>query len=121
MNGAPVRRAVRGTISRRRVQTLVIGVVALVSAAASVLGLALAADSNAPFDKSFAAQHGADVTATFSTSRATSAAIAATRRLPGVQAAAGPFADETITLRAPGPSGTGTAQLTVAGRPSPAG
>ena len=53
----------RGGLTRRRVQTTVIGLVLLVSTGASVLGLALAADSYAPFDQAFAAQRGADVVA----------------------------------------------------------
>ena len=63
MRPGPVLRAMRGALTRRRVQAAVIGVVLLVSTGASVLGLALAVDSNAPFDHAFAAQRGADATA----------------------------------------------------------
>ena len=59
----PVLGAVRGGF-RRRVPVLVTGLVLLVSSAASVLGLALAVDSNAPFDQAFAAQRGADAVVT---------------------------------------------------------
>ena len=59
----PVARAVRGGVSRRRVQTFVIGLVLLVSTGASVLALGLLVDSSAPFDHSFAAQRGAHLAA----------------------------------------------------------
>jgi putative ABC transport system permease protein len=130
----PVLRAMGGGLTRRRVQTLVIGVVLLVSTGASVLGLALAADSNAPFDQAFAAQRGADVTATIDSSLATPAELAATRRLPQVTAAAGPFPEATVSLElgsqggcsnpSPGNPCNGAQTLpamTLAGRASPAG
>jgi hypothetical protein len=75
-------RAARGGLSGRRAQAIVIGLVVLVSTGASTLGLGLLADSNAPFDHAFAAQHGADVTATVS--GASPAQLAATAHLPGV-------------------------------------
>ena len=64
MSGAgAVARVVAGGLTRRKVQSLVIGLVLLVSTGACVLALALVADSSAPFDRAFAAQHGADVVA----------------------------------------------------------
>jgi putative ABC transport system permease protein len=104
MNVVPVLRAMRGGLTRRRVQAVVIGVVLLVSTGASVLGLALAVDSNAPFDDAFAAQRGADATVT-ADSAASPAELAATRRLPQVTAAAGPFPEATATLQLGGQSG----------------
>jgi putative ABC transport system permease protein len=104
MNAVPVLRAMRGGLTRRRVQAMVIFVVLLVSTGASVLGLALAVDSNAPFDHAFAVQRGADVAATID-SAATPAELAATRRLPQVTAAAGPFPQATATLQLGGQSG----------------
>ena len=61
MRAGPVGQAIRGGVARRRVQTLVIALVLLVSTGASVLALALVVYSSAPFDHSFAAQRGADV------------------------------------------------------------
>ena len=75
-----------------------IGLVVLVTTAASMLALALAADSNAPFDRAFAAQRGAEATVTFDGARVTGPQLAATRRLPGVTAAAGPFGTVTASL-----------------------
>ncbi len=112
----PVLGAVRGGF-RRRVPVLVTGLVLLVSSAASVLGLALAVDSTAPFDQAFGAQRGADAVVT---AQATAAELAATRRLPGVTAAAGPFAEVTVTARLAGRPGP-TLTLTLAGRATPGG
>ena len=63
MRASPAVRAARGGLSGRRVQAMVIGLVLLVSTAASTLALGLLVDSNAPFDHAFAAQHGSEVTA----------------------------------------------------------
>src|SRR6266702_8304523 len=133
MKSAPVVRAVRGGLSGRRVQAIVISLVVFCSAAASTLALGLLADSSAPFDHAFAAQHGADVTAT--TTGASPAQLAATTRLPGVTASAGPYPETTVSVTAQvtpsihvssGGHAKGTPvtlhqQLTLAGRSSPGG
>jgi len=134
MKLGPVLRAMRGGLTRRRVQAVVIAVVLLVSTGASVLGLALAIDSNAPFDHAFAAQRGADVTATIDSSLATPAELAATRRLPQVAAAAGPFPEATVALDLASQGGCGNPtpgspcygaqtlpSMTLVGRASPGG
>ena len=59
MRPGPVARATAGGLARKRVQTIVIGLVLLVSTGACVLALALVADSSTPFDHAFAAQRGA--------------------------------------------------------------
>jgi putative ABC transport system permease protein len=118
MRAAAVSRAAAGGLIRRKVQTAVTGVVLLVSVAASVLGVALAADSHGPFDRAFAAQRGAEVTAAVSESRATPAQLAATRRLPQVTAAAGPFAEATVLSQV---GGVAQPPMTLAGRASPGG
>jgi putative ABC transport system permease protein len=127
MRAVPAVRAARSGLAGRRVQTIVIGLVLLISTAASTLALGLLVDSNAPFDKAFAAQRGSQVTATAQTS---TAQLAATAHLPGVSAAAGPFPTTTVTATIPmtappgqgGPSGgVFQTQLTVVGRPSPGG
>jgi putative ABC transport system permease protein len=121
----PAVRAARSGLSGRRVQAMVIGLVLLVSTAASTLALGLLVDSNAPFDNAFAAQRGSEVTATV---QASPAQLAATTHLPGVTAAAGPFPETTITATVPftppsgqGPPGGFQQQLTLVGRPSPGG
>ena len=119
MRRGPVARAVRGGVTRRRVQTVVIGLVLLVSTAASVLALALVVDSRSPFDHAFAAQRGADVAATVDAARATHAELAATKRLSQVATAAGPFPEVAVTGRPFG--GPVKIPLTLAGRSSPGG
>lgn len=123
MRTGPVGRAVRGGVSRRRVQTLVIGLVLLVSTAASLLALALVVDSSAPFDHAFAAQRGAHLAAVVDPARATPAELAATARRAGVTAAAGPFAETTIApqmAHMAGPNGF-LPPMTLAGRSAPGG
>jgi putative ABC transport system permease protein len=121
----PAVRAASGGLSGRRVQTMVIGLVVLVSTAASTLALGLLVDSASPFDHAFAAQRGSEVTATVS---ATAAQLAATAHAPGVTAVAGPFPEATFNATIPFTPPPGQAahgifmtQFTVAGRPSPGG
>ena len=118
MSRGAVGRAVRGGLGHRRVQAFVIGLVLLVSTGASVLALGLIVDSSAPFDHAFAAQRGADVTATIDSSLVTPAELAATARLPEVTAAAGPFAEATIQSEQ---GGQALPPLTLVGRASPGG
>jgi len=133
MKANPVVRAARGGLFGRRVQTIVIGLVVFASTAASTLALGLVVDSNAPFDRAFAAQHGADVTA--AVTGASSAQLAGTTGLPGVTASAGPFPQTTVSVASQvtpsihvfsGGHKGGTAitvhqQLTLVGRSSPGG
>ena len=123
MRAGPVARAATGGLTRRKVQTIVIGLVLLVSTGASVLALALVADSSSPFNRAFAAQHGAHVVATVDPARATNAELTATKRLAEVTAAAGPFGEVTVTPKAPG-AGGGDVTLpptVLVGRASPGG
>ena len=121
MRAAPVLRAVSGGVTRRKVQTIVIFTVLLVSAASATLGLGLLLDSNAPFQHAFAAQRGAEVTASIDATRAASGQLASTQRLPQVTAAAGPFAEATITPRISTHGGITLQPTTVVGRASPGG
>jgi putative ABC transport system permease protein len=120
-----VARAARGGLARRRVQTLVIGLVVLISTGASVLALGLVVDSSSPFDSAFAAQHGAHLVATVNSGRATAAQLRATARLPGVTASSGPFPEVTITPLLPGPPGSSGKfsgpPITLVGRATPGG
>jgi putative ABC transport system permease protein len=104
-------------------QTAVIALVVLASTAASALALGMIADTNAPFDHAFVKDHGAQVAVTADTSTASAAQLAATTRLPGVTAAAGPFPQTQVTvhIRLPGAAGTLEQQLLVTGRASPGG
>jgi putative ABC transport system permease protein len=120
-----VARAARGGVARRRVQTLVIGLVVLISTATCVLALGLVVASSSPFDTAFAAQHGAHLVATVDGGKATPAQLRATGRLPGVTASSGPFPEVTITPLVPGPPGSGAKftapPLTLVGRATPGG
>jgi putative ABC transport system permease protein len=111
-------RTATGGLLRHKVQAIVIGMVLLVSTASATLGFALLAASNAPFQHAFGAQRGADVTVTVNAARVSSADLAATGRLDGVTAVAGPFAAATVQVQFGGqPFGA----LTLAGRASPGG
>jgi putative ABC transport system permease protein len=116
-------RAARGGLGGRRLQAVVIGLVVLACTAASVLAVGMLVDSQSPFDRGFAAQHGADVTADMSLSAASSAQLAATSHVSGVTAVAGPFPETMVGARfaIPGISGTGSIQVHLVGRSSPNG
>ena len=119
MSARAVRRAAAGRGMSRRVQTVVIFLVLLTTTAAATVGVALlAVDSGGPFQRSFAAQHGADVVAGINPARATAAQLAATRRLSQVTQADGPFPVASATLDT---SGSPLATVTVAGRASSGG
>jgi len=121
MRARPVARAVSGGLTRRQVQTVVIFTVLLVSTASATLGLGLLLDSNSPFQHAFAAQRGAEVAASIDAAKATAGQLAATGRLPQVTAAAGPFAEATITPRVSAHGGITLPSAAVAGRASPGG
>lgn len=111
-------KVVRSGVGRRRVQTVVIGLVVMIAVTAAVLGGSLMVASRAPFDRAFAQQNGAHLTAQFDAAKTTAAQLSASAQATGVTAAAGPFQTATITPEnnraRPGP-------LTVAGRAEPGG
>ncbi|MEJ3748670.1 ABC transporter permease [Actinomycetes bacterium KLBMP 9797] len=86
-----VLRVARAAVRRRRVQSLVIGTVVLLTSGTMVLGIGLLVASNGPFDRAFASQSGAHAAASFDAATVTGADLAATAQRPGVTAAAGPF------------------------------
>jgi putative ABC transport system permease protein len=118
-----VLRAARGGLGGRRLQAIIIGLVLLAATATSTVALGLLANAHGSFDRAFAAQHGADVTAAVDTSVVSPAQLAATARLAGVAAAAGPFAEVTVTAQVtePGVAGSSSVSLQIVGRPSPGG
>ncbi|HWN00455.1 MAG TPA: FtsX-like permease family protein [Streptosporangiaceae bacterium] len=126
--GSPAVTAARTGLTGRRVQAIVIGLVLLVSTAASTLALGLLVDSNAPFDHAFARQRGAHVTAAVNAAQASAARLAATTRLSGVTAASGPFPETTVTAQVtftasagPGNVGVFSGPLDFVGRAAPGG
>ena len=88
---------VRSGVGRRRVQTVVIALVAMIAVTAAVLGGSLMVASNAPFDRAFAQQSGAHLTAQFDASSTTAEQLSETASASGVTAAAGPFQTALIT------------------------
>jgi putative ABC transport system permease protein len=118
MSGLGAVRTAAGGIGRHKAQTVVIGVVLLVSTASATLGFTMLAAINAPFTRAFAAERGADVTVTVDSARAGPRRLAVTRSLAGVTAAAGPFAEATVSLSFDGRS---LGPRTLAGRASPGG
>jgi putative ABC transport system permease protein len=111
-------RTATGGLLRHKMQAVVIGMVLLISTASATLGLALLAAGNAPFLHGFAAQRGAHVTVTVNSARASAAQLAATGRLAGVTASAGPFAQTTAQTQF---NGQPWGQLLLAGRSAPGG
>ncbi|NUS11613.1 MAG: ABC transporter permease [Streptomyces sp.] len=95
--------ASRAAVARRRLQTFVLGVVVLVASGTAVVTLGLAAAVSGPFDKAYNAVNGAHTVAEFDRAKATDAQIARTARVPGVEAAAGPY--PVAVLRRPTDSG----------------
>jgi putative ABC transport system permease protein len=87
--------SIRAGVRRRRLQSIVVAAVALLSTGTAVLGLGLLVVSDAPFDHAFAAQSGAHVAAQFDPAATDKTALAATAQVSGVRAAAGPF--ETVS------------------------
>jgi putative ABC transport system permease protein len=111
--------AVRAAVTRRRLQSLVVGVVLLLSTGTAVLGVGLLVVSNAPFDTAFTRQAGAHADVTFDAAATTAGAVAATAGRAGVAAAAGPFDTVSASLHLTGetvPPGAGGNTSVVVGR-----
>jgi putative ABC transport system permease protein len=111
-------RASRGAVRRRRLQTVVIGIVVGLSSAMTVVALGLLAAASGPFDHAYARQSGAHVVATFDASAVSNDRLTQAARSPQVEAVAGPFGVVTAQFtQSPGPE----LSLTVVGRPGPGG
>ncbi|MFE1011037.1 ABC transporter permease [Streptomyces sp. NPDC058794] len=84
-------RVVRSGVSRRRVQTVVIAIATMMAVASAVVAGSLMVAAAAPFDHAFTKQRGAHITAQFDPAKVSTAKLAATRKLDGVTASAGPY------------------------------
>ena len=113
-------RVARAAVRRRRVQTVVIGLVVAVSTGTIVLALGLLTTAAAPFDRAHAQQHGAHLVATFDAASVSAAQLAATAGRPGVEAAAGPFG-QVVLESTTDPDGFPTPPMTTVGRADPGG
>jgi putative ABC transport system permease protein len=111
-------RVVRSGVGRRRVQTIVIGLVVMIAVTSAVLGGSLLVASQAPFDRAFAQQRGAHLTAQFDADKATKAQLTASANAAGVSAAAGPFPTTQIV---PVDDHHRMPPMTVVGRADPGG
>ncbi|MFJ8965877.1 FtsX-like permease family protein [Lentzea sp. NPDC102401] len=102
-------------VRRRKLQTIVIGVVVCAASATLVMALGLLDASAAPFDRAFATQQGAHVAAAFDPAKVTEAQL---KQATGSTASAGPFPQATVD------TSTGEVflgALTVVGRADPGG
>ncbi|EST20075.1 FtsX-like permease family protein [Streptomyces roseochromogenus] len=114
-------KAARAAVRRRRLQTLVIWLVTLVSTGSMVVALGLVDAASAPFDHAFGKQHGPHVVAAFDRGRVSDARLVDAAREPGVEAVAGPFPQASMEIpRGAGDFGLG-GEVTVVGRPGPGG
>ncbi|MEY9846600.1 ABC transporter permease [Streptacidiphilus sp. MAP5-3] len=86
----------RAGVRRRRVQTAVTGLAAMMAVTASVLGGSLLVASNAPFDHAFAQQNGAQLVVQFDSAKASADRVGATAHVAGVTATAGPFPTASV-------------------------
>ncbi|GAA4891896.1 putative ABC transport system permease protein [Stackebrandtia albiflava] len=115
-------RVARAAVGRRRMQTVIIGVVVFLSSATLVVALALVSAASGPFARAFEQQRGAHAVVTFDLAAASVDEVAATADASGVTAAAGPFGVTVVRVPygvdIPGMMG---GPLTVAGRASPGG
>ncbi len=120
--------ASRAAVRRRRLQTFVIGLVVLTSTVVLVVALGLLDAASAPFDDTFARQSGSQLTVTLDPAHVTDAQLAQAARLPGVAAAAGPFAEALLTAPprntqapTPGVDAPPPGTITFVGRADPGG
>ncbi|MDW6064713.1 FtsX-like permease family protein [Streptomyces sp. FXJ1.4098] len=114
-------RAACAAVRRRRLQTIVILLVTLVSTGAMVIALGLVDSASSPFERTFGKQRGPHVIAAFDSAKVSDRQLARAARRPGVEAAAGPFAQATVDIpRGAGQYGLG-GRVTVVGRSGPGG
>lgn len=115
----PVWRVSRGAVRRRRMQTIVIGLVVLLSTTTSVVALGLLAASSGPFDQLYDRVRGAHLVAAYDPAKVSSAQLAQVGERSGVEAAAGPFSQSILDLTFA--DGAAPSMLAVVGRSGPGG
>ncbi|TCC52570.1 FtsX-like permease family protein [Kribbella capetownensis] len=86
----------RAAVRRRRLQTIVIGVVVALSTTMIVVALGLLAASSGPFDQAYTRQSGAHLAASYDRTKVTDAQL--TEASKPAEAVAGPFAMATVAL-----------------------
>ncbi|MFI7060383.1 FtsX-like permease family protein [Kribbella sp. NPDC050124] len=88
----------RSAVQRRRLQTVVIGVVVGLSTTMIVVALGLLAASTGPFDQAYARQSGAHLVASYDRTKVSENQLTNAAKRSQVEAAAGPFAMATVDL-----------------------
>lgn len=114
-------KAAWAAVVRRRLQTVVTAVVALLATATSVLAFGLLVSSMAPFDHAFASLRGAHATVSVDAGRATAEQIRTSATRSGITAVGGPYPSTSAALTLPGDSGASRGTMTVVGRTDPDG
>ena len=102
-------------VRRRKLQTIVIGVVVCAASATLVMALGLLDAAAAPFDRAFAAQQGAHLSAAFDQEKVTEAEL---KRAAEGADSIGPFPQTTVDTSS---SDVFLGSLTVVGRSDPGG
>lgn len=82
---------IRADLRQRRLQTLIIAIVVLLSSGPATLALSLTLETDAPYDHAFAQANGAHLIVTYDGRHASPAHLRATASAPGVTATAGPW------------------------------
>ncbi|TDU91007.1 putative ABC transport system permease protein [Kribbella voronezhensis] len=105
----------RAAVRRRRMQTVIIGVVVMLSTSMIVVALGLLAASSGPFDQAYARQSGAHLVASYDRTKVSDAQLTESARTAA--AVAGPFGQATLDMDTGGPE----TSLVVVGRADPGG
>ena len=111
----PVWSAAWAAVRRRKLQTIVIAVVVCAASATLVMALGLLEASAAPFDRAFATQQGAHLSAAFDPAKVSEAEL---KGAAEATESAGPFLQTTVDTSE---SDVFLGSLTVVGRPDPGG
>jgi putative ABC transport system permease protein len=113
--------AIRSDLRHRRLQSLVIAFVILLSSGAATLALSLAVETDAPFDHAFAQANGAHLTITYASGQTTLRRLQHTASAHRVTQTAGPWPEVVApyTVGSSGDAPVPAGDLFVVGRLSP--
>lgn len=116
-----VRQLVGAGIRRRRLKGIAIAGVLFIATGAATLALTVVVESQAPYDRAFAAAEGAHLVIDFDATRTDAASVATTAMSSGVTAAMGPWLVGPVELSAALGPGTAKAGSGKDASPAPAG
>ena len=107
-------------LRRRKLQTVIVAFVVLLTSGAATLALSLLVETDAPYDRAFAQANGAHVTLTYNARIAPPAVLRHTATARGVTASAGPWLEVVSMYSHQTPDGALQIQgLAIVGRPRP--